>query len=141
MYSPTSLVVVDLVSRVRTFVTVTFAPTTTLPDPSVTVPTIAAVRDCVADQANPFEVDGQLVAVFNLGERFFVTSNVCTHQFALMSDGHVDGEYVECPMHQGRFPIPTGCAKGVPVSEALRTYPLRVRDGQIEISLDEEGPP
>jgi len=102
---------------------------------------IAAAQDCLPDQANPFEVDGQLIAVFNLEGRFFATSNVCTHQFALMSEGFVDGEYVECPMHQGRFHIPTGCAQGMPVSEALRTYPLRQREGQIEISLCEQAPP
>jgi nitrite reductase/ring-hydroxylating ferredoxin subunit len=39
---------------------------------------IAAARDCVPNQGNPFEVDGQLIAVFTVEGRFFATSN-CVH--------------------------------------------------------------
>jgi nitrite reductase/ring-hydroxylating ferredoxin subunit len=102
---------------------------------------IASTADCPGGQGNPFEVQGRHIAVFNLEGRFFATSNVCTHQFALMSDGYVEGEYIECPMHQGRFHIPTGCPQGVPVSEPLQTYPLRIQDGRIEINLTDETAP
>ena len=67
--------------------------------------------------------------------RFYALNNVCTHQFAFMSEGYVDGEYIECPMHQGRFHIPTGAAQCAPVTQPLKTYPVRTDGGDILVDL------
>ena len=63
------------------------------------------------------------------------TDNVCTHAFALLSDGWLDGEYVECPLHGGRFEVATGKAMGDPVVCDLRTFPVRVSGDDIEILI------
>ncbi|MGD9942306.1 MAG: non-heme iron oxygenase ferredoxin subunit [Burkholderiaceae bacterium] len=96
---------------------------------------IAKSTDEVGEHGNGYEVDGEFVALFRLDGCYFATSNVCTHQFALLTEGCVDGEFVTCPMHQGRFHIPSGAAQGAPVSEPIRTFPVRVVDGVIEIEL------
>jgi nitrite reductase/ring-hydroxylating ferredoxin subunit len=81
------------------------------------------------------EIEGSCIALFSLAGRLCATSNVCTHQFALMTDGYVDGEYIECPMHQGRFHIPTGAPQGTPVTQPLRTYPVKVEAETILVKL------
>jgi 3-phenylpropionate/trans-cinnamate dioxygenase ferredoxin subunit len=42
---------------------------------------------------------------------------------------------VECPLHQGRFDIPSGKAKSAPVCVHLKTYPVRVEDGEVLLGL------
>jgi nitrite reductase/ring-hydroxylating ferredoxin subunit len=53
-------------------------------------------------------VGEEQIALYNLGGEIYATSNVCTHAFALLSDGWLDGEAIECPLHAGRFEVKTG---------------------------------
>ena len=74
-------------------------------------------------------------ALFKVGGCLYATSNVCSHQFALLTEGSVEGEYVDCPMHQGRFHIPTGAAQCAPVTEPIETYAVRVVGHEIQIDF------
>jgi 3-phenylpropionate/trans-cinnamate dioxygenase ferredoxin subunit len=47
----------------------------------------------------------------------------------------VIGDIIECPLHQGRFHIPTGKAKSAPVCVDLVCYPVKVEGGQVFIQL------
>ena len=40
------------------------------------------------------ERDGLILAVFNLGGRYFVTDDACTHGPGSLSEGEIDGEIV-----------------------------------------------
>jgi nitrite reductase/ring-hydroxylating ferredoxin subunit len=82
-------------------------------------------------------VEGRQIAIYNLKGRFYATDNVCTHEHACLSDGFVIGDVIECPLHQGRFHIPTGTPKGAPVHIPLRTYPVKVEQGIVCVSIGE----
>ena len=49
------------------------------------------------------EVAGIEIAIFRLEDGYFATSNICTHQFAFLSEGYVEKDCVECPLHQAFF--------------------------------------
>ena len=76
------------------------------------------------------------VAVYKLGGKCYSTADRCTHQTARLSDGLVIDDYIECPLHQGRFHIPTGKARSAPVSIALQTYPTKVEDGAVYVLVE-----
>jgi naphthalene 1,2-dioxygenase system ferredoxin subunit len=76
------------------------------------------------------------IAVYNLDGTFYATSNICTHAFALLSDGWLDGDAVECPLHAGRFDVKTGKALCPPVEADLKTYQVRVVDDEVQIRID-----
>jgi len=80
-------------------------------------------------------VEGQNIAIYCVAGQLYATNNVCTHAYALLSDGWLDEEFVECPLHGGRFDVTTGEAQGDPVTCDLKTYPVRVADGLIEVRL------
>ncbi|MEE8145189.1 MAG: Rieske 2Fe-2S domain-containing protein, partial [Kiloniellales bacterium] len=65
----------------------------------------------------------------------FATDGVCTHEGADLTGGLVIGDIIECPLHQGRFHIPSGKAKSPPVCIDLRTYPVRVEGGKVFIDV------
>lgn len=68
-----------------------------------------------------------------MGGKIFATDGLCTHEQQHLAEGFVIDDVIECPLHQGRFHIPTGKAKGAPVCIDLKTYPTRVVGGDIYI--------
>lgn len=95
----------------------------------------ACKADIEAGACKGVVVDGENVAIFNVEGTFHATSNVCTHQFALLTDGYVDGDVIECPLHQGRFSIRTGAPEGDPVTESIKVFPIRVEGGEVFVDI------
>jgi len=82
---------------------------------------------------------GRLVlAVFNLGGEIYVTDDTCTHGFASLSEGIIDGDIVECPWHGGTFDIRSGVPVDGPCTVSLNTYRTVVKDGAVWIDLTEK---
>ncbi|MBU6497961.1 MAG: non-heme iron oxygenase ferredoxin subunit [Rhodospirillales bacterium] len=97
---------------------------------------VAALGDVAAGTVVGVEAMGLNLAVYHLesGE-VCVTDNVCTHAFALLSDGWFENGTIECPLHAGQFDVRTGKGLGAPVEEDLRVFRTRVEDGAILIEL------
>jgi nitrite reductase/ring-hydroxylating ferredoxin subunit len=83
-------------------------------------------------------VGGRAIAVFRVGSSFHAIDDTCTHGQASLSQGYVEGEEVECPLHQGRFHIPTGRPACPPVTEPVRSYPVRVVDDRVYVEVPGE---
>jgi nitrite reductase/ring-hydroxylating ferredoxin subunit len=98
----------------------------------VKVATTGEVRDGEVVGKN---VADKPIAVCNLGGEFYALDNVCTHAFALMSDGWIEGDTIECPLHAGKFEIRTGKGLGDPIDDDLKVYPVRVSGDDVEIDL------
>ena len=76
------------------------------------------------------------IALYNIEGQFYATSNVCTHAHALLSDGWLDGDVIECPLHGGRFEVKTGKGLGAPITCDLKTFPVRVEGNAIQVNAD-----
>jgi naphthalene 1,2-dioxygenase system ferredoxin subunit len=79
--------------------------------------------------------EGRRIAVYNVGGTFFATDDLCTHGSALLSDGWLDGDEIECPLHAGRFDVKTGKAICAPVTRDVATYPVRAEGDDLEVRL------
>jgi naphthalene 1,2-dioxygenase system ferredoxin subunit len=82
------------------------------------------------------DAGGTEVAVYNVEGALYATSNVCTHAMAFLSDGWLDGDVIECPLHAGRFEVKTGKALGPPVDCDIKTYPVRVVGDEIQVKVE-----
>jgi naphthalene 1,2-dioxygenase ferredoxin component len=82
------------------------------------------------------EVAGRSVALYDVDGNIFATDNICTHAYARLSDGWLDGELIECPLHAARFDVRTGKVLDPPATVDLKTYPVRVVDDEIQVKLD-----
>ncbi|OGB17030.1 MAG: naphthalene 1,2-dioxygenase [Burkholderiales bacterium RIFCSPLOWO2_12_67_14] len=80
-------------------------------------------------------VAGQEVALYEVDGQVYATSNLCTHGAARMSDGFLEGREIECPLHQGKFDVCTGQALCAPLTENIRTYPVKVEDRRVWLKL------
>lgn len=74
-------------------------------------------------------------AVYRTERGYFATDGYCTHEAQHLGDGLVMGTVIECPLHQGRFDIPSGRALTPPVCVDLKTYPVKVEDGGVFVQL------
>ena len=79
------------------------------------------------------EVGDNSIAIYNVGGEIFATENLCTHAFAVLTDGMLDGDVIECPLHGGCFKVKTGEGLGPPVPSDLKTYPTRIVGDSIEV--------
>jgi len=75
------------------------------------------------------------IAVFNIEGEFYAIDDVCTHAYASLSEGFVEGAIIECPLHSGRFEIKTGRAVAAPCTIDLRTYVVRREDDSIFVGI------
>jgi len=98
----------------------------------ITVASRAALRD--GDMLG-VEAQGKPIALYNLDGTIYATDNVCTHAFAMLTDGWLDGEVIECPLHAGRFEITTGKGLGPPIPCDLKTYKVRVVGDEVQVDL------
>ena len=96
---------------------------------------VTACGKVSSDTPVAFESGERKIAVFKVKDTFYATDNVCPHAFALMTDGFVEGETVECPLHGAIFHIPTGKCMAAPAESDLATYPVKVEDDRVFVDL------
>lgn len=81
------------------------------------------------------QVGEDRVAVFRLEDGFYAISDICTHEYALLSDGFCEDGKVECPLHQACFDIRTGKALDEPAEIDVDVFPTRVADGVVQVDI------
>jgi nitrite reductase/ring-hydroxylating ferredoxin subunit len=90
----------------------------------------------VADQSGIKIKGPNPIAVFRLGDEFFATDDTCTHAKFSLSEGYIEGEEIVCALHEARFCLRTGKVLSPPAIVPLRTYPVRVEDGEVFVDVD-----
>ncbi len=78
---------------------------------------------------------GLTLAVFRVGDAFYVTDDHCTHGPGLLHEGCLTGFEIECDFHQGSFDIRTGEVIEPPCTVPLKVYTTIVRDGRVMIEI------
>ena len=81
-------------------------------------------------------VAGKEIALYDLDGTLCATDDVCTHAYAKLSDGWLDKGEIECPLHAGRFDVKSGKALCPPVTDDIKTYPVRVIGDEIQVKLE-----
>ncbi|MFK0379715.1 non-heme iron oxygenase ferredoxin subunit [Pandoraea sp. NPDC090278] len=95
-----------------------------------------ASRDAIPEDDVVGVVVGERdIALYGVEGDVFATDNVCTHGNARLCDGFLEGHEIECPLHQGKFDVRTGAAMCAPLTEAVRTYPIRIEAGKVYVDL------
>jgi nitrite reductase/ring-hydroxylating ferredoxin subunit len=82
-----------------------------------------------------FQVGDQRVALYKVDNEIFATDDVCSHAFALLSSGFLEGHVVECTLHGAMFDVRDGrCRSGA--YKDIRVFKVEIRDSEIYVQLD-----
>jgi len=81
------------------------------------------------------EAAGRQLLVCNVGGELYAVSNRCTHAAWPMDGDRLDGWEIVCGLHGARFDVRDGSPTAGPARKPLACYPLRVRDGRIEVRV------
>ena len=82
------------------------------------------------------EVDGHDLALYAVGDAVYATGNLCTHGHARLCDGFLDGHEIECPLHQGKFDVRDGRPLCDPLTEGVRSYPVKIEGQRVFVRID-----
>jgi nitrite reductase/ring-hydroxylating ferredoxin subunit len=87
--------------------------------------------------ANPLavEVGDKLIGLYLLDGAVHAIGNLCTHEFALLTEGFIEGDAIECPLHQARFSIKTGKVLSEPADTDVPSYPVKVDGDDIYVGV------
>ena len=84
------------------------------------------------------ETDETELALFNVEGALCCIEDICTHDGGNLVEGDFDGHVVTCPRHGAKFDVCSGAALCLPAVVPTRTFPVRTRDGVVEVELPED---
>ena len=76
------------------------------------------------------------VAIYHLpGGEFRATDNICSHEYALLSDGWLENGCIECPLHAAQFDIRTGKALSAPADLDLAVFEVKIEGDNVLVNM------
>lgn len=75
--------------------------------------------------------DGDIAVVHAEDGGFFGLDDECSHESVSLSDGFVEEDTLECPMHASAFCLKTGKPETPPALTPVRTHLVTVEDGRL----------
>lgn len=97
---------------------------------------VAGVGDLPPGELRRVEVGGVALCLAHVKDKgVCALADVCSHEEIELSDGWLDGDEVECPMHGSRFNAFTGAVRGLPANQPVRAYPVETDGDDLFVEL------
>jgi nitrite reductase/ring-hydroxylating ferredoxin subunit len=96
---------------------------------------IAETKDLPAGKAAAFDVEGNRIAVFNVGGSFYAIDDTCPHAGGPLSEGQVSDGKVTCPWHEADFDLKTGAVLAPPAFEGVKSYRVVVEGNDVKVEV------
>ena len=98
---------------------------------------VAEVTQIAADQCFAVEINHHSLVIVQIQGDYYCYHDLCSHQDVKLSEfGVIMGDEIQCNAHGGRFQGKDGLPCRFPASQALKSFPCRLRsDGKIEVQL------
>ena len=97
---------------------------------------IASTEEVAPGEVKQYRVDDRPVALCNVDGEFHAFEDICTHQFAYLSDGGLEGDKIKCPLHGARFDVTTGRPQSVPAVKPVPVHEVKVEEGNVYVAMN-----
>ncbi|MBX7237614.1 MAG: non-heme iron oxygenase ferredoxin subunit [Caldilineales bacterium] len=95
---------------------------------------VAKLKEVPPGRRKLVEVDGFVVALFNIDGAICAIEDVCTHDGGPLAEGQiVRPGVIACPRHGAEFDLCTGAALTLPAFEPANTFEVKVEGGSIYV--------
>ncbi|WP_344734730.1 non-heme iron oxygenase ferredoxin subunit [Nocardioides fonticola] len=95
-----------------------------------------ALADVPTDEGLSVQVGRYTVAVARDGDDVYALQDLCSHAAVSLSEGEVADCQIECWLHGSRFDLRTGKPTNFPATEAVATFPVELRDGDVYVDVE-----
>ena len=92
------------------------------------------LSDLVDRESKAVTVGGIELLLCLYNGQVFAIANRCSHADEPLSCGRVRNGWIACPAHGARFDLETGEVLGPPAIAPIRSFPVRVIEGMIEVA-------
>ena len=90
---------------------------------------VAEVGEISPGEMKVVEVGEAQILLVNVEGNIHACDDICSHAYASLSEGDLNGEEIECPLHGSAFNVITGEALTPPAEDSIRVFEVRI-DGQ-----------
>jgi 3-phenylpropionate/trans-cinnamate dioxygenase ferredoxin subunit len=97
---------------------------------------VAAEADVPPNSLLAVDVGDVRICLANADGRIYAFQDNCTHRDFPLSEGELEDGTIECVWHGARFDIATGRATRLPAIKPIRTYDVRVENGDILVAIE-----
>jgi len=94
--------------------------------------TVAKISEIPEGDCKSVTVDGEAIALFNVGGKFYATEDTCKHRGGSLGKGTLNESIVTCPLHGWTYNVTNGACEMNPQVK-LNTYPVSVEGETIVI--------
>ena len=95
----------------------------------------AARADVPEGDVMAVQLGGKEIALYEVEGKVYATDNICSHEYALLSEGWMEKGCIECPLHAAQFDIKTGKALSAPADTDLRVYEIKAEGADLLVKL------
>ncbi len=82
------------------------------------------------------EIEGQKIAIYKVNDKYYATSNICTHAGGPLCEGELLSNIITCPWHGSKFDVTTGQVMHPPAISPVKTFKTRVNGDAIEVEME-----
>jgi 3-phenylpropionate/trans-cinnamate dioxygenase ferredoxin subunit len=97
---------------------------------------VADVGELSPGDMKVVELGNDQVLVVNVDGTILACDDICSHAYASLSEGDLNGAEIECPLHGSAFNLATGEALTPPASDSIRVFQVRIDGSDVLV-----GPP
>ena len=93
------------------------------------------VKEVAVGRMRSCKLGEREIVVCHTKDGVFALDNTCTHAMARMSEGHLKGTRIICPLHGAAFDVKTGQVLGGPTGVPLPSFATRIVEGMVQVAL------
>ena len=97
---------------------------------------VASTEEVAPGEVKQYRVEDRPVALCNVDGEFHAFEDVCTHQFAYLSEGGLEGDRIKCPLHGALFDVKTGQPKSLPAVKPVPLHEVKVEGGNVYVAMN-----
>ncbi|HEX6919024.1 MAG TPA: non-heme iron oxygenase ferredoxin subunit [Actinomycetes bacterium] len=95
-----------------------------------------AVDDVEDGSAIRVTIGGLPVAIVRSEGEIYAIHDVCSHANVALSEGEIEDQTLECWLHGSRFDLLTGRPTGLPATQPVPVYPVKIDGDDVLVSID-----
>jgi 3-phenylpropionate/trans-cinnamate dioxygenase ferredoxin component len=86
-----------------------------------------------------YTVNGYPVLLNYVEGEFYACHAICSHEYAELIDGDLDGHTITCPLHFACFDVRNGTVLESPATKPLPVFEVKIQNDEIWIKNEPKG--